>query len=311
MIETESMKKLLFILIFIIYCLPVTAQPATQQTVKLVPAGDGSYRIVNTADEDLAAARERERAERAEAARWAGVLREEPADVPAPSMLEDVVVATAPEAAPVQKPVQKRKDLAYFSIGAAGINTTVRLTNNSATFWNMGKNFKDTHFGMKGAFGAWMSEHARAEVFFQKRGDVSISGSQNNFTYSAKLKTWDIGANAFLYPNPQEEIRFFFGAGIAATLVQPTFTLNGQNINDVKLNVGGKIYRFELFESKFCLTPSGFAGVEFPLGENTDMDIMAFYSYTNVKQDGIRGIKSFGLAANVHFNLKRKTTNME
>lgn len=301
------MKKSWYTLILVACCFPLNAGAVTAETVKLVPNGDGSYRIVNSADEDSAAARARERAERAEAARWAGVLREEPADAAEPAMPEDIVVVATPEAAPVQKTIQKRKDLAYFSIGAAGINTTVRLTNNSATFWNMGKNFKDTHFGIKGAFGAWMSEHARAEVFFQKRGDVSISGSQNNFTYSAKIKTWDIGANAFLYPNPQEEIRFFFGAGIAATRVQPTFTLNGQNINDVKLNIGGKIYRFELFESKFCLTPSGFAGVEFPLGENTDMNIMAFYSYTNVKQDGIRGIKSFGLAANVHFNLKRKT----
>lgn len=286
------------------YYLPVTAQPATQKTMKLVPNGDGSYRIVNSGEEDLAAARERERAERAEAARWAGVFREDPADAPAPSMLEDVVVETEPQTAPIQKIIKKRKDQAYFSLGAAGINTTVRLTDDSATFWNMGKNFKDTHFGIKGAFGAWMSEHTRAEVFFQKRGDVSISGSQNNFTYSAKIKTLDIGANAFLYPNPQEDIRVFIGAGIAATRVQPTFTLNGKNINDVKLNVGGKIYRFELFESKFCLTPSGFAGVEFPLGENTDMDIMAFYSYTKIKQDGINGIKSFGLLANIRFNLK-------
>lgn len=299
------MKKLLFSLLFILCCLPVIAQP--NQT-ELVPVGDGSYRIVRSEDEDPTATREKELAERAEAARWAGVLRTDTSKPSAPSMLEDIVVETAPETeqTPTSKTAPKRKNRSYLSIGISGINTTVRLTEESARFWSMARTFEDTNLGLKGAFGAWMSEHARAEIFFQKRGDVALDGSRNNFDYSAKVKMWDLGANAFLYPNPNTDVRFFIGAGIAASLVRPKLTLNGTDINDTKLVIGGKTYRFELFESKFCLTPSGFAGVEFPVSENIDMDITAFYSYTRINQDGLDSIKSFGLTANIRFNSKRK-----
>lgn len=297
------MKKLLFSLLFILCCFPVTAQPSK---TKLVPEGDGSYRIVKIEDEDNANSRERELAERAEAARWAGVLKTETPQPSSLSLLEDPVVETAPEPTIAPKPAPKRKHLSYLSIGVAGINTTVRLTEESARFWRMGQTFKDTGFGLKGAFGAWMSEHTRLEFFFQKRGDASLNGRQNNHDYSAKVKMWDIGANAFLYPNPSADVRFFIGAGVAASLVKPKLTLNGVDINDTKLIIGGKTYRFELFESKFCLTPSGFAGVEFPVSENIDMDITAFYSYTSINQDGLDSIKSFGLSANARFNFKRK-----
>lgn len=294
------MKKLLLAIIAVVCCIPATAQTYDQNTVTLIPAGDGTYRIKRES-----VSREQERAERAEAARWAGVLPEPKEEVPAPDMREDVVKEVVPQP---EKSVLKRKDRPYLSIGAAGINTTLRLTDESANFWQMGKEFEDTHFGLKGTFGAWMSEYVRAELFFQWRGEISVSGSQRNIAYSAKAKMWDIGANAFLYANPQSDVRFFIGAGIAATRVQPSMTLNGIDINDAKLVIGGKTYRFELFESQFFATPSGFAGVEFAVGENADMDVMLFYSQTNVHKDGIDVIKSFGLSANVRFNLKRKGT---
>ena len=292
------MKKLLFTLAAVAICFSAAAQTYHPKTVKLVPVGDGTYRIVKE-DES----RETELAERAEAARWAGVLQEPKEEISAPNMREDIVK----EAAPLpEKPSLKRKDRSYLSIGAAGMNTTLRLTEESADFWQMGEKFEDTQFGLKGAFGAWMSEYVRAELFFQWRGEISISGSQRNIAYSAKAKMWDIGANAFLYANPQSNVRFFIGAGIAATRVQPSMTLNGIDINVAKLVIGGKTYRFDLFESQFFATPSGFAGVEFAVGENADMDVMLFYSQTNVHKDGIDIIKSFGLSSNIRFNLKRK-----
>lgn len=314
------MKKILLALLAAGCFLPAYSQPYYQKVPKLVPAGDGTYRILegeyeyvpvneqgyanpvivgqeNTHQQDAALADE--------AARWA---RGESTTTPKPAAPQKPQTVPTPKEKPVP---QNKTSLAttnrpYVSIGAAGMSSSLSLSNESAFSQYMENSLSSMQAGIKATYGAHLSAWTRTEVFFQWRGEMSKSGQfrapLSRYSYTSKVQMWDVGANAFLYANPYSKVRFFLGAGIAATRVQPKFSVNGTDINDLKVTISGRTYRFELFKSKFAFTPSAFVGMEFPLGDKTDMDIIAFYSQTNIDADGIDRIKTFGVAANVRFN---------
>ena len=319
------MKKILLTL-FVAGCfLPAYSQTYYQKVPKLVPTGDGTYRIlegeyeyVPVNEQGYAPAviveqeytNQQNAALAAEAARWArGESATTPKPVSAPAQQPQTVSAPKEKTVPQNKTSLATTGRPYVSIGAAGMNSSLSLSDESAFYTYMENSLSSMQPGIKATYGAYSSDWTRTEIFFQWRGELSKSGQfrapLSQFSYTAKVQMWDVGANAFLYANPYSKMRFFLGGSLAVTRVRPKFSINGIDINDleVRSDSGESVpYRFELFKSKLAFTPSIFVGMDFPLDDKTTMDIIAFYSQTNIDTDGIDRIETFGVAANVRFN---------
>lgn len=159
--------------------------------------------------------------------------------------------------------------------------------------------YTDTQPNFKVAYGSQFNPYFRMEVFYQYRNKIQDEGKISGIPWEATAKMNDLGINAFVAANANNKARFFIGAGLAATRVQPTVKVYG-------------IKSDELFESGWFATPSGFIGIEF--ADNSGhivTDITAFYSKTFINKeytdsgytDTFKDIVAYGVQLNFRFNL--------
>lgn len=129
-------------------------------------------------------------------------------------------------------------------------------------------------------------------------------GTSAGIPWEASATLQDFGLNAFLTLNPNSKARLFIGAGVAATLVSPSYKLAGYDFSD--------LVDSDLFDKGWFFTPTGFIGLEFPDGSgNIVTDVTFLYSKTFLnRSDTIAGyvekledIDSYGISVNIRFNL--------
>ena len=276
----------------LLFCLfftfPLAAQESSTSSVyyekvpKLIPQADGSYRVADGEFYFVPVTKQG-------SANPVKSLDELPSQQEAPITQQVGTIV-------VEKKQNLPGKLPYIGIGISYMRSEAELSEGITAI-------KDSKPAAKIAFGGRLSPYIRLEAFYQYRSEIRDTWYR---IISVKAKMQDLGANLFVYANPQDKTRFFAGAGIATTRVQPTAKIAGVDINDIGEQLSSDPQTL-LFPSKWCVTPSIFAGVEIPVSAQTDMDITAFYSHTNIHKDDLRHIASYGLALNLRFNLPEKT----
>ena len=264
------MKKLILALLAAasLPSFPLAAQDNVyyQKVPKLIPQADGSYRV--DTDEFY----------------FVPVSKPDTAPVgtkPADSSNFSTLVSQQP----VSMVVEKDKDLPgakpYISLGASLLKSTANLDDDYAVYDT--SVIEDTKPAVKVAFGEKISNYVRLEVFYQYRQKIA----DTYYGANVKAQMQDIGANLFVYANPQDKTRLFIGAGIATTKT--------------------KVQLDDLSATKWFPTPSYFIGIETPLSPKTDVDFTVFYSHTIVHKWDVQNVESYGLSVNLRFNFLEKT----
>ncbi len=273
------MKKIFFTLVATYFSvLPLVAQNNVyyQKVPKLIPQADGSYRV-NT-DEFYFVPVEQPKTPTSSSSSALQAVKQQPTTQP-----DDL--GTIIEQKPISMVVEKNKNLPgnkpYISLGLALLHSKANLDDDLAAFDS--SVLDDTKPAVKLAFGEKISLYVRIEAFYQYRQKIEDTFYRTNV--SAQMQ--DLGANLFVYLNPQDNTRLFAGLGIAGTRTK------------------GKIADFSA--SKWFTTPSFYLGIETPLTAKTDIDFTAFYSHTLVHKWDIQNIEAYGLFINLRFNFLEKT----
>ena len=250
---------------------PLAAQDNVyyQKVPKLIPQADGSYRV-NTDEFYFVPV------SKPDTTQPAATQPQKPAD----SSNFSTIVSQQP----VSMVVEKDKDLPggkpYISLGVALMKSTANLDDNYTIPDT--SIITDTKPAVKVAFGEKISNYVRLEAFYQYR--QKIDDTYYGMGVSARMQ--DVGANLFVYANPQDKTRLFIGAGIAGTKT--------------------KVQLDDLSATKWFPTPSYFLGIETPLSPKTDVDFAVFYSHTIVHKWDVQNVESYGLSINLRFNFLEK-----
>ena len=296
------MKKLILIFALTFITMDTFAQEVYYRKVpKLIPQADGSFRVADGEYDFVPVSKDDTR---------------KPGSIP-----PDQTAVTDPSQTPVelsqnksslgkspQQPVISNlpKEDSQNSNKAVGARPylSAGISVQHSTVYAEGKYLKGNASDMqpagKLAFGAWLSDYVRTEIFWQYHNRLEDHDTYGSIYSETRLKMQDIGFNAFLYANPQDKTKVFIGAGLAATRLEPTIEFNGYDINYWAQLAH---VNYHLFESKWCPTFSFFLGVEIPTNDKINMDITGFYSKTNITRDDLKDINTYGLMVNIRFNL--------
>ena len=189
---------------------------------------------------------------------------------------------------------------AYFSVGVSYAKSKSHAKVEFAGVSEDGMLFQDWQPAFKVAYGSQFTQSFRMEILYQYRNKIQESDYEYGIAETIGAKMQDIGVNLFLTITPKAQAKLFIGAGIAATRVDPIWSINGINLNGV------------LWKSSYFATPSAFIGVEWPDEKNqVAMDITFFYSKTLINRGftlngvdfKIKDITSYGANLNFRFNL--------
>ncbi|WP_428053911.1 hypothetical protein [Candidatus Avelusimicrobium stercoris] len=299
------MKKILLALLAVGCFLPIYSQTYYQKVPKLVPVGDGTYRIlyeyvpVNERGyaSPIVVGQEQTAQENAalndEAARWA---RGESAN-------NDTQKTATPVIQPIQSKREQKSKTAekpYLSIGASLARSSFSGKEEYRGY-SFKDDFSDTTPFIKAAFGTRINPNIRTEIFYQYRDEMEDEGT----SWEASASLQDFGLNVFLTLNSNsKKASLFIGAGLAGTLVNPSYKVRGRDISD--------LYDTDLYDTDLFFTPSGYIGIEFPDASGDIItDITLFYSKTFLnRSDTIAGVKltledidSYGISVNIRFDL--------
>lgn len=321
------MKKIFYLSVILLMPFMCCAQNATSNTYyqkvpKLVPVGDGTYRILE-GEYDYVPVNEKGYAnpvivgqkktyqENAalmdEAARWANgnaAYQEQPQPAAAPARVQ---TQTAPEI-PAEEPAKNsaataKKGAPYLSLGVSMARSSF-TAKEEYNRYSSSETFSDTTPFIKVAYGGQLSPCLRTEFFYQYRSEIKEEGMTDGVRWEASAKMQDIGLNAFLTLNPASKNHIFVGVGAAATLFKPSYKLNGYNFDDLMDS--------DLFKQGWFFTPSAFIGLEFPDSSGRIIsDITFFYSKTFIDREEtfagvsekLEDLKSYGVSLNIRFNL--------
>lgn len=321
------MKKIFYLSVILLMPFMCCAQNATSNTYyqkvpKLVPVGDGTYRILE-GEYDYVPVNEKGYAnpvivgqkktyqENAalmdEAARWANgetVNKEQPRPHTLPAQIQTRPVREVLAEEPTKKLAEKSKtSTPYLSLGVSMARSSFSAKEEYGGHFSS-DTFSDTTPFMKVAYGGSLNSYLRTEIFYQYRSEVKDEGMESGVRWEAAAKMQDIGLNAFLTLNPASKNHLFVGIGAAATLFNPSYKLNGHDFND--------LVDSDLFNQGWFFTPTAFIGLEFPDSSGRIVsDITFFYSKTFIEREEViagfseklEDVKSYGVSVNIRFNL--------